>query len=364
MTEREQQILSILRTEPMIAQQVLADKLGLSRSAVAGHIMNLTKKGFIQGKGYIIAPNQYAMVIGGANMDLCGRSSAALIQGDSNPGQLTSGAGGVARNIADNLSRLGSSVQFIGAMGDDNWGEQLKSACREAGVNVEHCLTVTGATSSSYLSIHDHDGEMQLALNDMKLIDRLNAEQLAQREGAIARSSAIVLDANLSHSALEYLFHVHSDIDIFVDPVSSVKAPKLLPFLDKIHTLKPNLMEAELLSGITFIQQSDLEKIAGTLHDKGVEQILISLGSKGAYSSCSEGATFIPPSKTQVNNVTGAGDALMAGLTHGYLNQWQWSNTVEFALGAARLALVAENTINSTMSEKAVRRLIEETITC
>ncbi|MDB1123507.1 PfkB family carbohydrate kinase [Vibrio algarum] len=364
MTEREQQILNILRKEPMIAQQVLADKLTLSRSAVAGHIMNLTKKGFIQGKGYIIAPNRYATVIGGANMDLCGRSTAALIHGDSNPGQLTSSAGGVARNIADNLSRLGSAVQFIGAMGDDNWGEQLKSACREAGVGVEHCLTVTGATSSSYLSIHGPDGEMQLALNDMKLIDRLNAEQLAQREGAIARSTAIVLDANLSHGALEYLFHVHSDIDIFVDPVSSVKAPKLLPFLDKIHTLKPNLMEAELLSGIAFKQQSDLEKIAQALHNKGVDQLLISLGSKGAYSSSNEGAIFIPPSQTQVNNVTGAGDALMAGLAHGYLNQWQWNDTVKFALGAARLALIADNTINSTMSEKAVQRLLEENTTC
>lgn len=364
MTEREQQILSILRKEPMIAQQALADKLGLSRSAVAGHIMNLIKKGFIEGKGYIIAPDQYAIVIGGANMDLCGRSTCHLIEGDSNPGQLTSGAGGVGRNIADNLSRLGSSVQFIGALGDDNWGDQLKSACREAGVNVDNCLTVTGATSSSYLSIHGPDGEMQLALNDMKLIDMLNAEKLAQREGVIARSSAIVLDANLSLSALEYLFHVHSDIDIFVDPVSSVKAPKLTPFLDKIHTLKPNLMEAELLSGITFKKTSDLEKIADSLHNKGVQQLLISLGSKGAYSSTQSGSSIIPPSQTQVNNVTGAGDALMAGLTHGYLKQWQWDETVSFALGAARLALVAENTINSTMSEKAVQRLLKETITC
>ena len=82
------------------------------------------------------------------------RSESPLIPGDSNPGSLTSGAGGVGRNIADNLGRLGSTVQFIGALGDDGWGEQLKAACREANVGVEHCLTVPGATSSSYLSIH------------------------------------------------------------------------------------------------------------------------------------------------------------------------------------------------------------------
>ncbi len=364
MTEREQQILTILGKEPRITQQVLADNLGISRSAVAGHIMNLTKKGFIEGKGYIIAPEQYAIVIGGANMDLCGRSTSSLIPGDSNPGQLTSGAGGVGRNIADNLSRLGSSVQFIGVLGDDNWGDQLKSACREAGVNVDNCLTITGATSSSYLSIHDQDGEMHIALNDMKLINMLNAERLAQREGVIARASAIVLDANLSINALEYIFHVHSDIDIFVDPVSSIKASKLIPFLDKIHTLKPNLMEAELLSGIEFKKRSDLEKISNSLHNKGIDNLLISLGNKGAYSSTQSGSVLIPPSPTQINNVTGAGDALMAGLTHGYLKQWQWHDTITFALGAARLALISENTINSTMSEKAVKRLLKETNPC
>lgn len=364
MTEKEQQILALLRQDPMIQQQSLADKMGCSRSAVAGHIMNLTRKGIIQGKGYIIAPDEYATVIGGANMDLCGRSSADLVVGDSNPGSLISGAGGVGRNIAENLSRLGSSVQFIGAMGDDLWGEQLKKACREAGVNVDHCLTVTGATSSSYLSIHGPDGEMQLALNDMALIDSLNSAQLSQRDGVISRSTAIVLDANLSTSALEYLFHVHGDKPIIVDPVSSVKASKLQPFLNKIHTLKPNKLEAELLSGHTIKQITDLPSVAEILHEKGVKYLLISLGSEGAYSSNQGEGRFIPASAVQVNNVTGAGDALMAGLAHGHLMHWQWNETVDFALAAARLAIVADNTINSTMSEQAVLRLLEENVPC
>ena len=205
---------------------------------------------------------------------------------------------------------------------------------------------------------------MQLALNDMKLIEKLDACQLSQRAGVISRASAIVLDANLSEDALEYLFHSHNGNDILVDPVSSVKAPKLAPYLDKIHTLKPNLMEAELLSGIRFNTPDDLVEIAGALHEKGVRHLLISLGSKGAYSSCEQGNRFIPASATQVNNVTGAGDALMAGLAHGHAKQWRWDRSVDFALAAARLALIAENTINSTMSEQAVLRLLEETSTC
>ncbi|WP_298444332.1 PfkB family carbohydrate kinase [uncultured Ferrimonas sp.] len=360
MTDREQQILALLRQDPMLPQQQLAEQLGISRSAAAGHIMNLTRKGEIQGKGYILAPHRYAVVIGGANMDLCGRADGSLINADSNPGQLRCSAGGVGRNIADNLARLGSKVQFIGAMGDDGWGEQLKSSCREAGIEVDHCLTVSGATSSSYLSIHDADGEMQLALNDMALLERLNAEQLGQREAVLKRATMLVVDANLCDSALDYLFHCHSDKPILVDPVSSAKASKLRPYLRHIHTLKPNQLEAELLSGHTIRSSADLPTVAAKLHQQGVQRVLISLGKQGAFASCELGQRIIPAAATCVNNVTGAGDALMAGLVHGQMSQWSWSHSVDFALGAARLALAADNTINSTMSEPAVLRQLEE----
>jgi pseudouridine kinase len=362
MTDREQQILELIKQDPMIAQSTLAEKLGLSRSAVAGHIMNLTHKGYIQGKGYVITPQRYVAVVGGANMDLCGRSLADLVMGDSNPGELTSGPGGVARNIADNLGRLGNQVQFIGAVGSDLWGEQLLSSCRHANVGVDHCLVVPGKESSTYLSIHAPTGELQLALNDMALIETLDARQLAQRRGVLSRSSAIVLDANLSESALEYIFHTYSDKPIFVDPVSSVKAGKIAPYLKQIHTLKPNITEAELLSGLHFEQMEQLPEIAGILHEQGIKRLLISLGKQGAYASIEGQGSFIPVAKTQVNNVTGAGDALMAGLVHGFLYDWEWERSVEFALAAARLALKSGSTINSTMSEKAVNHLLEESI--
>ncbi|CAH0526141.1 PfkB family carbohydrate kinase [Vibrio hippocampi] len=360
MTEREQQILQLIKQDPLIAQNDLAEKLGLSRSAVASHIMNLTRKGYIQGKGYVIAPERFAAVVGGANMDLCGRSLQSLQVGDSNPGILTSGPGGVARNIADNLGRMGSNVQFIGAVGDDTWGLNLLDSCRDVGVNVDHCFVMPNRTTSTYLSIHDADGEMQLALNDMALIDELDQSKLAKRAQVFNRAGVIVLDANLPESALEYLFHAHSDKAIFVDPVSGLKAHKIKPYLAHIHTLKPNLAEAEFLSGITIDADDKLDQVANALHEQGVKQLLISLGAKGAYSSVEGQGRFIPAPRTQVTNVTGAGDALMAGLVHGFLNHWNWDQSVEFALAAARLTLSASTTINSIMSEQAVFRLIEE----
>ncbi|GAL35007.1 pseudouridine kinase [Vibrio maritimus] len=262
MTEREQQILELIKLDPMIAQSTLADMLNISRSAVAGHIMNLTRKGFIQGKGYLIAPDRFAVVIGGANMDLCGRATSELVMGSSNPGALTAGAGGVGRNIAEHLARLGSKVELISAVGDDLWGEQLLDSCRDVDVGIEHCLVAPNRATSSYLSIQGPDGKLQLALNDMSLFDELNAQQLAKRSPLLNRATAIAIDANLSESALEYLFQTQASKPIFVDPVSVLKVQKIKPYLSCIHTLKLNVAEAGLLSGSSISKRSDIPKTA------------------------------------------------------------------------------------------------------
>jgi pseudouridine kinase len=364
MTNREQQILEILRHNPLIPQQELADLLSLSRSAVAGHIMQLTRKGYIQGKGYIIAPERYAVVIGGANMDLCGHSANPIVLQDSNPGHLDASAGGVGRNIAENLARLGSTVEFIGAFGGDSWGQDLKESCHQCGIGTDHSLYKSDAKTSSYLSILDDKGELLVALNDMQLIESLNATELSKRAGVIDRASVLVVDANLTEDALDYLFTRHGDKPIFVDPVSSIKASKLLPYLDKINCLKPNILEAKILAGADVNAHIEPSVLAKTLHDKGVPKIAISLGGDGVLASSPYDQNIVAAIPTQVTNVTGAGDAMMAGLIHSYLNNRSWLESVQFATGASHLAINASDTINKQLTEQAVLDLLEETHQC
>jgi len=358
-TPREQQILALLRDNPMIQQQELADQLLISRSAVAGHIMNLTNKGLIKGKGYILTSHKSAVVIGGANMDLCGKSSVPILSGDSNPGSLSYSPGGVARNIADNLARLGSKVELLTSIGDDQWGEQLVTACINAGVNVNHLHRSQHGRTATYLSIHDDKGEMQVALNDMKVLEELNADQLTKNKSLISHSDLLVLDSNLSEDALAFLFNSIEHNRIYVDPVSSNKAAKLKPYLNQIELLKPNLLEAELLSGIRFESENDLPRICNALHAKGVNQVVLSLGSNGIYASNQSETLRLHPNTTQVTNVTGAGDALMAGLAHATLESWPWKQSIEFAFHCAELTTQSTDTINPRISERAVHRLME-----
>ena len=299
--------------------------------------------------------DDYIVVIGGANMDIFGRFHSDLIFADSNPGKLKTSAGGVGRNIADYLGRLGNKTEFIGAIGDDKWGEELQNACREANVSLEHSIILQGGVTSCYLSLHESQGEMVIALNDMELIDAITPEKLLLCSEIINRASVMVIDANLNEQTIKFIFDRYSHKIIFVDPVSSIKAYKLLPYLERIHTLKPNKQEVEILSGFNIESNKDLLNAAKYLHDKGIIHLLISLGEGGVFSSTYNEQKLIPSKKTRVSNVTGAGDALMAGLVHSHFAGKSWNQCVDFALSLAYHASMTEQTINTGISNFIVK---------
>ena len=124
-TDREHEILKLVKQNPMISQQELAAHLGIARSSVAVHISNLMKKGEIRGKGYVIGGEQYVVVIGGLTRDVGGKPFSKLIMEDSNPGIVNTTMGGVGRNIAHNMSLMGIETKMLTAVGDDDVGLSL-----------------------------------------------------------------------------------------------------------------------------------------------------------------------------------------------------------------------------------------------
>lgn len=152
MTQRERQILQWIEADPMISQEALAERAGITRSSVAVHISNLMKKGYIAGKGYVLRSGTYAAVVGGVNVDIGGQSYAPLVARDSNPGRVRISLGGVGRNIAHNMSLLGVDVRLLTAFGDDLHAQRVAASCGELGIDISHALQVPGGTTSTYLS--------------------------------------------------------------------------------------------------------------------------------------------------------------------------------------------------------------------
>lgn len=354
MTQRERQILRWIEEDPQISQEHLAEKAGITRSSVAVHISNLMKKGYIAGKGYIVRSGSYAVVVGGVNMDIGGRSNESLIAKDSNPGTVRLSLGGVGRNIAHNMCLLGMDVRFLTAIGDDLYGQRIAASCGELGIDIGHALRIPGATTSTYLFINDADGDMALALADMEICNKISPSYLASNLSLLNNAQLVVVDTNIPQESLEYLAE-HCTAPIFADPVSTTKAKKLLPILGRIHTLKPNLIEAELLTGVKVTDEKTLRLAAQRLLDTGLHRVFISMGSHGVFAADHNEMKHIGCKKAVMRNATGAGDAFMSALAWAYLQGTDLEQTALAASAAASLAIESEETINSAITADAVR---------
>ena len=361
MANREQQILALIRNDPMTPQQTIAAQLGISRSAVAGHIMNLSNKGLIKGRGYVLSDAPFVAVIGGANIDIHGRSKHALRSNDSNPGEVKIAAGGVARNIAENLARLGADTRLISAVGDDHHGQVLMHLSRDAGINVQNVLEIASAATSTYLSVLDDSGDMLVAINDMSIIDNLTADRLQPLQAMLKQSSLIVLDANLPGDTIAWLTETFSDTPIFADTVSTAKAPRLKPHLQHIHTLKTGTIEVEALMGQEARNKAQLIQVANMLHDQGLERVFITRGEKGVFFSVEgkHGMQKAPVNKNEIRNTGGAGDAFLAGLAYTWLENWKLRESVQFSLAVAGITLSHSGTSNPALSLGLVQRTME-----
>lgn len=359
MTQRERQILKQIESNPMISQQELADSLGITRSSVAVHISNLMSKGHIAGRGYVLRSGSYAVVVGGVNVDIGGKSFAPLVEADSNPGTVHISLGGVGRNIAHNLSLLGTDVRMLTAFGDDVHGQRIAASCAELGIDASHARRITGGTTSTYLYLTDERGEMALAVSDMEICKKITPTYLAGNLSLLQNARLVIADTNIPQESLIYLAE-NCTAPLFCDPVSTAKAEKLRPILSRIHTLKPNKLEAELLSGVKIDSRDDVEKAARVLLSKGVKRIFISLGADGVYAATAKEALRLSNLPGDLVNSTGCGDAFMGALAWAYLEDMDLKQSALAGLAAAAIAMETSETINPAMSATAVRSRMGE----
>ena len=354
MTQRERQILQLIEADPMISQQTIADELGITRSSVAVHISNLMAKGHIAGRGYVLRSGSYVVVVGGVNVDIGGKSHAPLVPSDSNPGTVRVSLGGVGRNIAHNLSLLGTDVRLLTAYGDDVHGQKIAASCSELGIDLSHARPITGGTTSTYLYLMDDRGEMALAISDMEICKKITPTYLSNHLGLLQNAQVVVCDANIPEESLIYLAE-NCTAPLFCDPVSTVKAEKLRPILNRIHTLKPNRLEAELLSGVRIETTEDVAAAADKLMALGVHRVFISLGSEGVYAAMGDQRITLPNLPGQMVNTTGCGDAFMGALAWAYLEGMDLKETALAGLAAGSIAMESAETINPAMSATAIR---------
>lgn len=294
------------------------------------------------------------IVIGGANVDIKGRARGAYVAGTSNPGEVMVSPGGVGRNIAENLARLGVSVSLISAIGADANGQMLRQACADAAIDLSMSLAASAPTGS-YLAVLDDTGELVSAINDMRAMEALTPAHLEACAGALAGADMLVADCNPSEDCLEWLcrFSAERGVRLLVEPVSVPKARKLLSFrrAAPVFAITPNRQQLEALAG-------EGDDAVSRLHALGFANVVLHRGEEGAVAS--DGTSLVkidPVSVSAIADVTGAGDAAVAGLVCGLLDGRSLAQSARLGQCAAAIKLSSAQSVASGLSRDSLLRL-------
>ena len=291
----------------------------------------------------------HAVVVGGVNMDICGKPALALRMRDSNPGFVSLKPGGVGRNIAHNLCLLGMDVSLIAALGGDVYGSSLMDGCRSLGMDMSMARVEPQRRSSTYLYVTDAAGDMCVGISDMDITECVSPEHLAGCMDRINTADALVMDMNLSPESIRYLAAACT-VPIYSDPVSTAKAMKLLPVLDRIYALKPNALEARYLTG-----EELPERAAERLLEMGVKRVFISLGTEGMLYASADGIGRVPCIPANMVDATGAGDAAMAAIVWGGTHGLSAEDCARAAVKAGAITVESEYTNSPELCEKALQ---------
>ena len=356
------------------------------------------------------------VVIGGANIDLRGRPVGEVLERHtSNPGKINVDSGGVGRNIAHNLALLNVPVTLLSAVGDDGEGIRILEETGKDGVRMEQMIISGEHPTGIYLAILDEKGEMDTAVSDMRILEEITVDYLRSKAYLIKESKIVVMDTNIPEESIGYVVDLCNKVKVplLIEPVSVEKAKKLRKVLGKSGSGSESESESESESGsksgrgsetesgsesgrraIDYMTPSkdELESILGEgaeredergldldidldivraaeeLKGKGVKNVIVTLGERGIYVSCGrsdEGRKedwnkFIAPYRGEVVDVTGAGDALVAGLVYGIYKGYSLEVGARFGLAAAALTISTKEAVRRDLREGLLRSRIEE----
>ncbi len=293
-------------------------------------------------------------VIGAVNMDITGTPAAELRTGDSNPGRVALSPGGVGRNIAENLRLLERKVSLITIMGEDAYGDIIREQCRNAGIDLQFSFTDPLARTSTYLCVNEENGDVHAAIADMSIYELLTPERLEPLLPMLNKGTMLIADANLPEETLKWLA-AKVTIPIAADPVSCAKAERLRPLLSGLTLIKPNIPEAELLTGMEIRGDGDLGRAADAMHRLGVRRVYISLGGRGVWADDPrEGGELIPCFPGVIVNTTGCGDAFVAAAADAFLNGLSTLEAARRALAASAVCAEDHAAVNPRMSREMI----------
>lgn len=301
---------------------------------------------------------QKVLAIGGSTYDITASILGTPVPCDSNPSRIYGGAGGVGRNIAENIARMGIKTSMITAFGKDAFSDALIASCENVGMDVSQAIRFLNESSGIYLSIMDKAGELQYAASDLTLIEKIPCSEFENRADYLRSFPYLLLDANLTEPMLKTIASL-TDAKIVCDAVSVTKAVRLRAILPHIEALKVNRMELAAIADVEIKSPEDVKRAADRLLHEGVKRVFITMGMDGSCCYTESGAWSCSAFPIDVINVTGAGDAFTAAVTYGMINGYSNEDILRLGTAASHIALRSEKAVSPEMNEAALLQIYD-----
>lgn len=361
LNENEEKVLEILSDDPYISQKNIADKLNLSRPAIANIISGLQTKGYIIGKPYVLRTDNYISCVGGANIDYTFKLYEKLIMETSNPVSSHISYGGVVRNIAENLARLNEQVSLMSLVGKDSLGEELIKDNKKI-MEVFATDLVDKARTGSYYSVIDKSGNMNIGFADMNINDLMDRSWILEHRKHLIQSSWIIADTNVTKSGLEALveFSGNEDKKLCIVGVSGPKMKNMPEDISGVNLIITNLDESQTYFNT---ESYNLVNLVNLWLEKGVENVVITQGKKGCVFgnglSIKHQNAFIVEDE-EIIDVTGAGDAFSAATIYGLINNLKLDEAVKLGAISSSLTIKSNQAVNPNLSINILKKELKK----
>ncbi|EUJ33664.1 hypothetical protein MFLO_00400 [Listeria floridensis FSL S10-1187] len=363
MNEKEEIIFRSIQKNPYISQQELAEILNLSRPTVANLISGLIRKGQILGKAYILNEAKQIICIGGANVDRKFYLKEDVQLGTSNPVCSTQSAGGVARNVAENLGRLGKDAVLLTVSGLDADWDAIRQASG-AYMNLDYVTAFSGVATGSYTAVLEPNGNLHVALADMEAYDHLTPAVIAKNDALLSNASAIVADLNCPKETLSYLANAAeiNQAPLILVPVSSPKMQRLPGDLSQVTWLICNRDESETYLGMAIETEADWKQAVEKWLALGIQNVVVTNGKLGAMAGNNAEGILHEPAiiVDEIRDVTGAGDAFCSAVIYAWLSGSPLRETIQAGSINAAKTLMSEYTVRQDLSASQLEKDLEE----
>lgn len=310
---------------------------------------------------------------GAIHLDTLARGSRQIARDTSTPARLSARPGGVAANVATAAARLGASATLVGRVGRDPEGDSLLARLAGAGVDTRAIGRSDQHPTGRYIALHDPDGTLAAAVVDSAITDALRPGDLDADAPSVADAGLWFLEANLPSPVLNELAARGGRRRrcLVADTVSRAKAPRLAALLPRLDLLLCNRGEAAALvaalrgePGARRQADADLPppaELAIALRAGGLAACVISDGAGPATLADATGIHTLATPSGPIVDVTGAGDALIAGTLVGLDRGWTLADAVRAGQAAGALALQAEGAAPPTLTWPAVETAMGRT---